>query len=157
MAVSADPATLPAGGSHIQLYRSVTRGVRWRLLSGNHRDVARGASEHADAVHCLNALAVLAARLGEATTTLSRSDDGRWAWRLLLDGDSVAVSGHSFDRRGRCEDAVLRFADVMPYAEVRPAVVGLWGRGGHLPQRLRPVGIPRQVGRHVRPAVGGVS
>ena len=57
-----------------------------------------------------------------------RPGDNRWGWQLLLEGTRVAVSGHGFDRRLRCDMSAARFIEIAPYAEVRSGLAITTGR-----------------------------
>lgn len=150
MAGSADsgPTVLAlAPAAVVQLYASRPAGpVRWRLLGANHRDLGRGAHDFMNGAQCLEAVQMLARRLDQAAPSLSRAADGRWTWRLVLDGGVVARSSHGFDRRLRCSDAVRRFIRLTAVAQLRPEVVVL-EHGG-------PVALPRQLlGEHAAGAM----
>lgn len=130
MAGSADPG---AAGIHFQLYRQGPDGpVRWRILSGNNRDMGRGAGEYATQDECLAGIADFLGSVALLTTGLLRTADNRWAFRLLRRDEVMASSGHAFDRRTRCEQAARRLLEIAPYAEIRPVVAVLspasWSR-----------------------------
>jgi hypothetical protein len=147
MAASADtgtPTWVPRpAGLHVQLYTLGPTGpVRWRMLSGNNRDLGRGVGDFADEESCLSAIKALLARMPELEPGLSRTADGRWSWRLVLDGVVAVTSGHGFDRRTRCEQAAIRFERLLPVAEVRPGVTVLAAPGRPPVSRALPVGNP---------------
>ena len=108
----------------IQLYAATTAGgVRWRLLSGNNRESARSAHGYSGAEHCLAAVSRVRHERAELALKVRRADAYRWVWEVALGGETVAVSGHRFDRMIRCELAATQFLDALPYAAIRDGVV----------------------------------
>ena len=101
-------------------FQTYTQGalapVRWRLLSGNHRDMGRGQRDYPDDDSCRRAISELIAMVGHLQPKLVAASGRRWEWRLTLDDDVVARSGHSFDRRSRCEQACALFVTLVPTA-----------------------------------------
>ncbi len=95
--------------------------VNWRLLGGNNRDLGRGFEPFPDAEACRLGIKNLLARLDQTETSLLRTEASRWEWRLRQDGQVVARSGHTFDRRTRCEQASLLFLSLAPLAETTEA------------------------------------
>jgi hypothetical protein len=117
-------------GLHVQIYaRGPSAPVRWRLLSGNHRDMGRGALDFQDEESCQIGIKETVEAVDRLAPTIVRVAGNRWSWRLSLAGTVVATSGHSFDRRGRCEEACTRFLQLMPGAEVRSGVAFLVSGG----------------------------
>jgi hypothetical protein len=95
---------------HVQLFASDANApVRWRLLSGNNRELGRGLISYADADTCLIALKDLQADVSELEGRVRRSKPNGWAWDVVAEGVAIAVAGHSFDRLIRCEQALARF------------------------------------------------
>lgn len=136
MASPQAPAQPPAG-FHFQLY--VVAGaedVRWRLLSGNNRDVGRGARGFGDAEECVLALKELLSQLPELTPLLRRkAATNRWVWTLRRGETAVAESSHSYDRQIRAEAARLQFVARAPTATVSSAVMSSASRRGAGPAR----------------------
>jgi uncharacterized protein YegP (UPF0339 family) len=94
----------------------------WRLLAANNRDVARSSTAYADLDACLDAVANLQARIGDAVTVAARAGRADWSWRLRLDGDDVAVSSRTYQRRLQCEAACALFVVL-----VRDATLDVFG------------------------------
>ena len=139
-----DDAGLPAGvarrpGLYFQLYVQGSKGpVRWRLLSGNRRDMGRGAVGFADEESCRAAIKDMLAHLEQLQPSLLPSDGHRWDFRLSYQGQLVVVSGHGFDRRNRCEQAARRFIELASDAEIRRGVTVLSTPGLSPPIGRRP-------------------
>jgi hypothetical protein len=130
-AMPAEPAGAPViHGAHVQLYaRGPAAAVHWRLLSGNHRDLGRGVHDFPDEESCRLGIKEIAGAIDQLLPGIVRVPGNRWGWRLTLDGDPVVSSGHSFDRRARCEEACARFLLLMPSADVRNGVAFLVSGG----------------------------
>jgi hypothetical protein len=96
----------------------------WRLLAANNRDVARSARAYADLDACLDAVADLTARVADAVAVAARAGRADWSWRLRLDGDDVAVSSRTYQRRLQCEAACVLFVVL-----VRDATLDVFGHG----------------------------
>ena len=109
--------------------------MRWRLLSGNHRDLGRSVVDHADVSSCRRDIEDMLSHLGAAEFGLVRAEGHRWSWRLTEYGTTVASSGHSFDRRTRCEQGYALFVLLAPVAAIRDEL-SVW------PARGRPVLVP---------------
>jgi hypothetical protein len=130
MAASADPGPAAANerraGLYFQLYTQGSRPpVRWRLLSGNRRDMGRGAVGHVDEESARLAIKELLVHLDELDPGLVPSAGHRWDFKLSYAGTVLVTSGHGFDRRNRCEQAMRRFVELAREAEIRPGVAVL--------------------------------
>jgi hypothetical protein len=93
--------------------------VLWQLLSPNNRRLGQDATLRPSYAGCLAAIARL--REGEArleSQALLDAHDGRWAWRLLLDGRTVAVSARSYLRARECDYNLLGFLTAVGSAEL---------------------------------------
>lgn len=135
-----------SSGPYFQLYaEGRSAPVRWRLLSGNHRDLGRGVVDHPDVAASRGGIEELIEDITAAEFGLVRADGHRWSWRLTIRGAVVAGSGHSFDRRTRCEQGYELFVQLAPLAAIRDELA-VW------PARGRP---PKSTGRP--PSVGRVS
>jgi hypothetical protein len=116
--------TGPATRAHFQLYaESFTAPVRWRLLSGNNRDIGRCAAEFADRESCLLGIKRLLHSLGETQSVVRRAAGNQWIWSLSLRGEPAVVSGHSYDRQIRAEHARQQFLQHAPIATVTETVM----------------------------------
>jgi hypothetical protein len=113
-------STVASPGCHVQLFaRTSSDPVRWRLLSGNNREIGRGAESFVDAETCRVAVKELQAAVDSLEPSIRRDLGHRWVWHLALDDRSVATSAHGFDRLIRCERAVAQFRE-----ELRIALIG---------------------------------
>lgn len=91
-----------ADTAHIQVFSTDGgESYRWRVLAGNNRELARAASTYDDYEECVLAVKQAIAEL-PVEEPLIRSVSGRWQWRVVVDGECVATSGTTFDRRPRC-------------------------------------------------------
>jgi uncharacterized protein YegP (UPF0339 family) len=96
----------------------------WRLLAANNRDVARSATAYTELEACLDAIADLQARITDAVAVATRAGRADWSWRLRLDGDDVAVSSRTYQRRLQCEAACSLFVVL-----VGDATLDVFGHG----------------------------
>lgn len=97
--------------------------VRWRLLSGNNRDMGRGAEEYPDDGLCREAIDDLRGMIGGLQIVLKPVPPLQWAWGLRQPtGRMLATSGYSYDRQLRCEQACLAFVRSTAEAPINPAV-----------------------------------
>ena len=110
-------------GLRFHLYWTPTSGgVRWRLLSGNNRELGRGLLAYPTAEACRAGLARTLLELPSLVPAVMRVDHCHWGWWLRAGILDVVGSGHPYDRRPRCEEACARFATLAPDASVRDAV-----------------------------------
>jgi hypothetical protein len=108
-----------AAGCHVQLFASTLNApVRWRLLSGNNREIGRGAESFSDAETCRIAVKDLQATVEELESTIRRDVGHVWIWQLGLGDRLVATSAHSFDRMIRCDRGLAQFRDEMRIAAI---------------------------------------
>lgn len=113
-----------SGRAHFQLFASDARAtVRWRLLSGNNRELGRAYAAHPDAESCLLAVKDFVEVVDELTVQVRRREGDGWGWALLADGRCVVTCGHSYDRQVRCEQAVANFCDLAATAALSSGVV----------------------------------
>ncbi|HKE66732.1 MAG TPA: hypothetical protein VKB59_19060 [Micromonosporaceae bacterium] len=87
--------------------------LSWRLLAANNRDVARSAVTYPDLSTCLQAVSDLQARVDETVAVAARSGRADWSWRLRLDGQDVAMSSRTYQRRLQCEAACALFVTLV--------------------------------------------
>lgn len=108
-----------AGGPHIQLFATDSSApVRWRLLSGNHRELGRGAGEYEDLESCRLGIKHLQAVATDLERTVLRSSPSNWTWTLGLAGVQVAASGHHYDRLIRCRQGLAHFVTQFATSEI---------------------------------------
>jgi hypothetical protein len=111
-------------GYHIQMFSQTTSDpVRWRLLSGNNREIGRGAIVHADAETCRVAIKEVQAGVEEMEGRLRRVRPSAWIWELLRGGELIAFAGHPFDRMIRCRQGLQQFTDQVVEAPVAPVLI----------------------------------
>ena len=105
------PATAPLpSGAHFQLFAQDGKSaISWRLLSGNNRELGRGAVSHPDLETCLLAIKQMLESLEALSPDVRRKDAHLWQWSLLDDDDVVVTSSHAYDRRIRCLQALDHF------------------------------------------------
>jgi hypothetical protein len=116
--------TASARRAHIQLLSYRREGlIRWRLLSGNNRELGRGVRISASVAECLTHLAAVRDEFLEATTRIRRGPTGEWCWDVLVRGQAVASAGHGYPRLIRCQQALAMFAAAVAAAEVSPTPV----------------------------------
>ncbi|MCW2494735.1 hypothetical protein [Jatrophihabitans sp.] len=109
---------------HIQLFgTSVTAPVRWRLLSGNNRDMGRGFDQFDDAETCRLAIKQLQADAAELESRIQRVAPSRWQWQIVTDKLVVAAAGHPFDRLIRCEQGMSQFLEHFGTAPIGASVM----------------------------------
>lgn len=127
-----DRARTATGGQFQIFTDTTTANYRWRLLSGNNREVGRSASTWPTVGACVDALAVLRAELDRVTTKVRRAvADMRWEWQVMLDGAAAAVSSKTVDRAIRCELAVDQFLVLAASATLRSEILVVGGRRRH--------------------------
>jgi uncharacterized protein YegP (UPF0339 family) len=95
--------------------------LSWRLLAANNRDVARSALAYGALADCLDAVAELRERVGDAMAVSTRTGRADWSWRLRLDARDIAVSSRTYQRRLQCEAACSLFVVLVPLAAVEAA------------------------------------
>ena len=124
----------------------------WRLLSRNNRELGRSPGGYLSAQSCVAAVERLRSVICDAARILSVDDrDGRWCWRLVVDGIPVAVSSRSYHRQRECVYSLDHFTAAVTQAEP-PLLVR------ELPPRARaeqPPGVVRSAG--TRPIQNTVS
>jgi hypothetical protein len=103
----------PHGGqAHFQLFAAQAQSaVRWRLLSGNNRDLGRSVESYPDAASCLVAIKELVVMLDVLQPQVRRRGPNQWQWALLIDTRAVVSGAHAYDRQVRCDQAVRQFLE----------------------------------------------
>lgn len=97
-------------GAHIQLFTSANDApVRWRLLSGNNREIGRGVAEFADGETCRLALKHLQNGISDLEPSIRRVAACHWSWELLAGTEPAVRSAHPFPRQIRCEQGLAQF------------------------------------------------
>jgi hypothetical protein len=121
-------------GCHLQLFASTPgAAVRWRLLSGNNREIARGAQTFPDADACRIAIKEMQASIDELESSVRQASAHRWIWQLTDGVEVVATSAHSYDRLIRCSSGLEHAVAALPVAEVGAGLMfsqaRRWGGG----------------------------
>jgi hypothetical protein len=120
---------------------SASAPLRWRLLSGNNREMARSFDDYADAETCRQAIKELLSALDALVPQVRREGRNRWMWELHRDSDVLVLAAHPFDRQVRCRKAIDRFLVDVPLAPIADAVMVTTAR--RFRQRsVRPVNPP---------------
>ena len=110
-------------GAHFQLFAAnESAEIRWRLLSGNNRDLGRGAITYPDAASCLVGIKEVLASLDDLEPSIRRHDH-LWRWALHLNDAIVVTGGHAYDRQVRCKQALDHFRNEAPDARPAEAVM----------------------------------
>lgn len=102
---------------------SSTAPLRWRVLSGNNREMARSRETYADSETCRRAIRDLLSGLDGLLPQVRREGRHRWTWELLRDGDVLVVAAHPFDRQVRCRNAVDQFLQDVRLAPIAATVL----------------------------------
>jgi hypothetical protein len=94
--------------------------VMWRLLSGNNRELGRGASAFADLDGAVAAVLTLRAGLAHVESRILREPrPGHWVWFLEVEGAPVARSARSYQRLRECEYSLAGFLEALPLAQLQ--------------------------------------
>ena len=89
----------------------------WRLLSRNHRDLARSPGVHPTPQACADAVERFRTLVTGATTVLARDPrTGRWTWWLQTADGVVAAGSRGYLRRRECHDCVAQVLALAPTA-----------------------------------------
>ncbi|MFN0283252.1 MAG: hypothetical protein ACKVZ6_14935 [Kineosporiaceae bacterium] len=104
---------------------SQTPWYGWRLLSRNHRDLARSPAVYPTIVDCLASVAVARDAVARAETVLARhGSTGRWTWHLETPERAVAAGSRGYMRRRECHDCVVQVVELVAVAlDPEPRVV----------------------------------
>jgi uncharacterized protein YegP (UPF0339 family) len=97
--------------------------IGWRMLAANNREVARSAATFSSVEDCVEAVVRLQREVRDSVAIASRIGRADWSWRLRLDGEDVAASSRTYQRRLQCEAACALFVELVPEAtlvEVAP-------------------------------------
>jgi hypothetical protein len=137
-----DRSDRPPGRAHIQLFASdESAPVRWRLLSGNNRELGRGIGEYEDSESCRLGIKHLQAVAKDLEHSVQRCSSSTWTWGLALGGVQVASSGHQYDRLIRCRQGLVHFVAQFATCEIGPVLMVTASR--------------RWASAHGRPLAGG--
>jgi uncharacterized protein YegP (UPF0339 family) len=120
-----DELAVVPSSSHFQLFSGEgAAAVRWRLLSGNNRDMGRGVLVYRDPESCRSGIREVLDRLDELEPVLvPEPNNNTWRWFLRYKGEPVVASGHPYDRKVRCKEGHSQFMRHAPSAQIRDGVV----------------------------------
>lgn len=111
----------------VQTMLSTTSGeqpqerVLWLLVSSNNRRLGQDIAGRDAYAECRAAVARLQDDRCRLTARAAIDErDGRWMWRLSLDGVAVATSSRSYLRTRECDYNLRRFLDALATADVVP-------------------------------------
>ena len=122
--MASDQVGARPGRSHIQLFaKDEFAPVRWRLLSGNNRELGRGTGEFSDSESCRLGIKHLQNIAADLEHGVHRSGSCNWTWALSLGGVLVASSGHRYDRLIRCRQGLAHFVVQFETCEVGPGLM----------------------------------
>ncbi len=111
--------TPPTQSCHIQVFTASANGpYRWRLLSGNHRELGRGAASFTDAEEARVAIKQTQIVLTSLDQRIRRAPGNKWTWELQQHGVVVITSAHLFDRSIRCQQGLDQFIGDFPEAHI---------------------------------------
>ena len=149
------PAEMATPGvqAHFQLFATDTCSpIRWRLLSGNNRELGRCLATYVDIESCLVAMKIFVESAIEMTGQVRRREGGGWAWTLSSGSETIVVCGRSYDRQVRCEQALANFRHLAAVAEASNGIVITASRRwSHSSQGTRPMALNSGVDRAPRP------
>jgi hypothetical protein len=92
--------------------------IGWILVSSNNRPLGRGGTTFVDPAACLDAVNLLRRDHQRATSSALAEANGQWAWRVDVDGRTVAVSSRTYFRHHECDYNLRRFLEAVPSADV---------------------------------------
>lgn len=93
--------------------------VTWTLVSPNNRRLGQASGHFSTYEECLAAVQTLRTHANRAlSATVAVDKHGRWAWRVDLDGVTVAVSTRGYLRQQECDYNLRRFLEALPEAGV---------------------------------------
>jgi len=128
---AADEAEAAASRVHFQLFADASgQGIRWRLLSGNRREIGRSVLSYPDTSQCGSGIDWMRTHLSDLMTRIQRSDSGGWSWELLYEDEAIVMSGRRFDRQIRCVQALSLFRELAPEAVIHATVMLAHARRG---------------------------
>ena len=97
--------------------------MTWMLVSPNNRPLGRGGTSYPSTDDCRAAVRRLRERHTGATSTVSVMEGNQqWAWRVQLDGATVATSTRTYLRQRECSYNLHRFLAALPAAALDESV-----------------------------------
>lgn len=115
----------------------------WRLMSSNNRRLASGVTSFASRLLAVDAVATLRANRAQLKAQVAIDPgNGAWRWRAELDGATVAVCPHRYERERDCRGGFAKFVTALPHADVAAGAIVLRDHTATVP-RHRPVDLGR--------------
>ena len=112
------------GQAHVQLFaQDESSPLRWRLLSGNNRELGRGTERFDSLESCHLGIKQLQCAMPELDCTVHRAESSTWIWRVCRDGEVVISSGHQYDRLIRCNQGLAHFLEKFLEAQIGSGVM----------------------------------
>lgn len=107
----------PGNGRVAQPILAQRSWMAWRLVGGNHWELARSAAVFATPGQVSSAIQRLRRNVDRARVDLDVA--GRvWSWRLSVDGELVAVAGRVYQRKQTCAQAAAASLAAIPAAQL---------------------------------------
>lgn len=111
-------------GCHLQLFADTPASlVRWRLLSGNNREIARSVESYSDEESCRVSLKELQASIDDLDSAVRQTEAHRWIWQLSDHEGVLVTSAHHYDRLIRCQRGLEQARAELPIAEISAGVM----------------------------------
>ena len=107
--------SIPASGDDEEVGEDT---IGWILVSSNNRPLGRGGTTFASSEACLDAVNQLRREHERMTSSALAEANGQWAWRVDVDGRTVAVSTRTYFRHHECDYNLRRFLEAVPAADV---------------------------------------
>jgi uncharacterized protein YegP (UPF0339 family) len=108
----------------------------WRLLSRNHRDLARSPSVYSSVAACLATIDTARHEAAGADSALTKNTStGRWSWQLTTLDVPVAIGSRGYLRRRECYDCIVQVIELVTVARTPEPGAVTSARGG---RRARP-------------------
>jgi hypothetical protein len=92
--------------------------IGWILVSSNNRPLGRGGTTFTSSAACRDAVDMLRRDHPRATSSALAEANGQWAWKVDVDGRTVAVSTRTYFRHHECDYNLRRFMEAVPSADL---------------------------------------
>ena len=94
-------------------------GMTWMLVSPNNRPLGCASQFFPSYESCRESVQFLRDQHGRLTGMATAVEEkGRWAWRVDVDGQTVAVSSRTYLRQQECDYNLRRFLEAVPVARL---------------------------------------
>lgn len=98
--------------------RGSTRGVGWRVIGANNRELGRCARPTDSVDEACQAVRSAQLTFGRQATRVMLDADACWSWHISLDADPLAVSSRGYHRQRECDYSLEQFCALFPTAQV---------------------------------------